>query len=96
MTMTNRKTNGTYTTRTIAKTESRHTKAIARQIAQKDYITPNGEFCLGEWCADQRTLYHLGLLEDWKIVKLESVPGWTWDQAEVERRFAPLLKSGSN
>ena len=58
------------------------------RIARKNYTTKDGAYRLGEWCADQRTLYHLGLLDDWKTEELESVPGWTWDQAEIERKFA--------
>ena len=63
-------------------TGSRPRTDIARRIAHKEYRTKDGEYRLGEWQSDQRTLYHLGFLEQWKIEKLESLPGWTWAAAE--------------
>lgn len=30
------------------------------------------------WVAEQRRLYAAGQLPQWKVRRLEQIPGWTW------------------
>ena len=34
---------------------------------------------LAMWCEEQKRLYKEGEVEDYKIAKLEALPGWKWD-----------------
>ena len=34
---------------------------------------------LAQWVGDQRSLNNSGLLDDRRVLQLESLPGWTWD-----------------
>lgn len=35
---------------------------------------------LARWASKQRTDYKLGKLKQWQIEKLESLPGWSWNE----------------
>ena len=38
----------------------------------------DGDFKLGKWVDKQRQRFHLGVLSDDRIKKLEGLPGWSW------------------
>jgi hypothetical protein len=50
-------------------------------------------FHLGHWVSVRRTDYKRGILSDYLIRELESIPGWTWDPVETRyRKYLDLLR----
>ncbi len=40
------------------------------------------------YIADQRRLYHAGLLHPWRIARFEAIPGWKWGKSPKSKRVA--------
>ena len=54
----------------------------------------NGTKDLGRWVTKQRSRYRKGVLEQERVVRLEKIPGWTWQPFETkwEESYSALEK----
>lgn len=61
-----------------------HADFIAQGMAPKSSATKLTDAELITWMSTQRRMYADGRLSADKVQRLESIPGWTWEQDSLE------------